>query len=269
MSTIGKKIVLPKYAESPQQAIDRLLTVQDLAMPDTSALNATDVLVSIKSTTVAFVDLIMMTGQYQHMAPPPYTPGIDYAGQVIWAGSEVQCVKVGDRVMSDFMTVGPRSKGDYQRYGGWASYAVAPETSVLSLPKGFDFDEGSVLLTNYETPYFALVNRANIRPGESVLITGASGAAGMAAVQMAKLLGATVIVTGRSDTKLAKVKAHGADHVINTSAPEGEQEASPIIAITPWLVRPNNLMLLLKLTRWKPHKGTRWDPPICRDGPAD
>ncbi len=222
MSANGKKVVLPKFAESPGQAIDGLLTLEEMAYPDTSALQPTDVLVAVKSTSVSFVDLIMMTGQYQHMAEPPFTPGLEYSGEVIWVGSDVVRFEVGDRVMSDFMTVGPRSKGAYRHYGGWASYAVAPENGVLPIPDGYDFDEGCALLGSYETPYFALVKRANIQPGESVLITGASGAAGMSAVQMAKLLGATVIATGRSDEKLAAVKAFGADHVINTSPRDGE-----------------------------------------------
>jgi NADPH2:quinone reductase len=222
MSKTGIRIVLPKFADTPQQAIDELLTIEEMAMPDTAELKPTDVLVAIRSSAVAFVDFIMMTGQYQHMAPPPYTPGLEYSGEVIWTGSDVDRFAVGDRVMSDFMAVGPRSGGDYQRYGGWASYAVAPQDGVLPLPADFDFDAGCALLANYETPYFALVKRADIQPGESVLITGASGAAGMAAVQMAKLLGARVIVTGRSDAKLALVKDQGADHVINTATVDGE-----------------------------------------------
>ncbi|MAG98853.1 MAG: hypothetical protein CMM08_19445 [Rhodospirillaceae bacterium] len=222
MNDTGRKIILPRYADSPGQAIDSLLTLQEMDFPDVSELGSTDVVVAVKSTSVAYVDLIMMTGQYQHMADPPYTPGLEYSGEVVWAGSDVDNLKPGDRVMSDFMAVGPRSKGDYQHYGGWASYAVAPKHGLHPVPQQYDFDEACSLLVNYETPYFALVKRADLQPGESVLITGASGAAGMAAVQIAKLLGASVIVTGRSDAKLATVKAYGADHVINTSSIEGQ-----------------------------------------------
>ena len=93
----------------------------------------------------------------------------------------------------------------YKVEGAWQSYAMAPDIGVhRAMPKGLTFDQACNLLLNYETPYYVYVNRAKLQPGETVLITGASGAAGMAAVQVAKILGATVIASGRSDEKLAQ-----------------------------------------------------------------
>jgi NADPH2:quinone reductase len=183
-----------------------------------------DVLVGVRSASVSFIDLLMMSGQYQTMLPLPCVPGMEYEGVVLGVGSEVDPNKaaVGDRVLSDFIVIGPRSLGAYQAQGGWQSYAVAPDNGVHRIPEGLTFDQACNLLLNYETPYYAYINRAKLQADETVLITGASGAAGMAAIQVAKILGATVIATGRSDEKLAQVKAFGADHVINTSPRNGE-----------------------------------------------
>ncbi|KZX81245.1 hypothetical protein A3715_35835, partial [Oleiphilus sp. HI0009] len=106
----------------------------------------------------------------------------------------------------------------YQQYGGFANYAVAPAEAVRAIPEGFSFEQACNLLGSYETAYHCLVKCGELKPGETVLIHGASGATGLAALHMAKLLGAKVIATGRSDEKLAVVKEQGADWVINTSS---------------------------------------------------
>ncbi len=187
-----------------------------MAAPDPATLGARDVLVSIQSASVGWVDLLMTSGQYQHPAQPPYTPGLEYAGIVAWRGAAAIGVEVGDRVLVDAFLAGPRSHGDYQQYGGFASYGVAPIEAVHPIPGTLTFDQACNLLGNYETAYHCLVTRGRLVAGETVLIHGASGATGLAAVHVAKLLGATVIATGRSDAKLAIVRVQGADHVINT-----------------------------------------------------
>jgi NADPH2:quinone reductase len=187
------------------------------------------VIVAVESASVGWVDLIMMSGQYQHMPKPPYTPGLEYAGTVAWAGPDAP-IEVGARVLVDPFVAGPRSLGAYQAYGGFASYAVAPIEAVLRLPGELSFDQACNLLGNYETAYHCLVARGRLEAGETVLIHGASGSTGLAAVHIAKLLGATVIATGRSDDKLAAVAAQGADHVVNTLA--GEPLRDAVKAIT-------------------------------------
>jgi len=170
---------------------------------------------------VGWVDLLMTSGQYQHMPKPPYVPGLEYAGVVAWIGDDVRDLQVGDRVLVDALLAGPRSLGGYQSYGGFATYGVAPASAVRRIPGALTFDEAANLLGNYETAYHCLVARGNVRAGETVLIHGASGSTGLAAVHVAKLLGAKVIATGRSAEKLAVVKEQGADHVVSTKTTEG------------------------------------------------
>ena len=216
ISNMGKRINLPRYAASQEDAVENVLHLEDMPAPDPAALQPNEVIVAVKSAAISFVDLLMMSGQYQHMVPLPCTPGMEYAGVVTAAGRDAR-FKVGDAVLSDIMLTGPRSKGDYQANGGWASFAVAPDNALHPIPKGFTFDQACNFLYGYETAYYAFMNRGNLKPGETVLINGASGSTGMAAVQTAKILGAQVIATGRTKDKLEIVKSFGADHVIETS----------------------------------------------------
>jgi NADPH2:quinone reductase len=208
----GHRVVITALADNPAEAIERA-ELQPMNAPDPATLGPRDVLIQIKSAAVGWVDLIMASGQYQHLVQPPYTPGLEYAGVVAWAGAEAD-LAAGAAVLVDGFLAGPRSHGDYQRWGGYASYAVAPIEAVHRLPAQLSFDQAVNLLGNYETAYHCLVARGRLRRGETVLIHGASGSTGLAAVHVAKLLGATVIATGRSPAKLARVKAAGADHVL-------------------------------------------------------
>ena len=211
----GQRVVISEFGETPLESIEQHLRLEEVDAPDPAGLASTEAIVRVKSASVGWVDLLMASGQYQHMPKPPYTPGLEYAGVVAWKGSEAgDHVALGDAVLVDPFLAGPRSLGDYQRWGGWASYAVAPASAVIRIPGGLSFDEACNLLGNYETAYHCLVARGHLRAGETVLIHGASGSTGLAAVHLAKLLGATVIATGRSRAKLDAVKAQGADHVI-------------------------------------------------------
>ena len=213
----GRRVVVSELGETPLEAIADHMSIEDMAAPDPATLTARDVIVAVKSASVGWVDLLMTSGQYQHMPAPPYCPGLEYAGLVAWAGSDVEHVKTGDAVLVDALLAGPRSHGSYQAYGGFASYSVAPSEAVRPIPGGLSFDQACNLLGNYETAFHCLVTRGKLQPGEIVLINGASGSTGLAAVHVAKLVGATVIATGRSETKLAVVKAQGADHVVSST----------------------------------------------------
>lgn len=221
----GQRVRISEFAENPLEGVERNLHIETQVAPDPDTLASNDVIIEVKSAAVGWVDLLMLSGQYQHMPPLPYTPGLEYSGVVVWVGAEVnpEAVKVGDRVFVDGFVAGPRSPGNYQQYGGFASYAVAPITAIRSIPEGFSFDQACNLLGSYETAYHCLIACGQLKPGETVLIHGASGATGLAAVHIAKIIGATVIATGRSNEKLKVVKAQGADHVINCKAAEGEQ----------------------------------------------
>lgn len=215
----GQRVVVSEFGETPPDAIERFVSVEPMDAPDVGSLSPRDVVVAVRSAAVGWVDLLMSSGQYQHMASPPYTPGLEYAGVVAWKGSEVgDGIGIGDEVLVDPFLAGPRSLGSYQRYGGWASYGVAPADAILRIPGGLSFDQACNLLGSYETAYHCLIARGRLAAAETVLIHGASGATGLAAVHVAKLVGATVIATGRSEAKLAVVKEQGADHVIATGS---------------------------------------------------
>lgn len=209
--TVGRKVVVRAWGEDPMHALDHHTGLEAQARP--AGLGPTDVLLRVRSCAVGFVDLIMSSGQYQHMAPPPYTPGLEFAGDVAAVGEAVRRVAVGDAVLADGLLTGPRSSGAY-RDGGMATWAVIPEAAAMPLPPELSHDGAVNLLGNYETAYHGLVHRGRVQPGEAVLILGASGSTGLAAVQVARLLGATVIAAGRDPDKLAEVARLGAHHTV-------------------------------------------------------
>lgn len=217
----GRKLVLTEYGESPMEAVERFLRLEPQPAPDPATLAPTDVVLRVRSCAVGWVDLIMASGQYQHMAPPPYTPGLEFAGEVAWVGADVHAVQVGDRVLADGFLTGPRSGGAHQRWGGMATWAVVPERAAMPIPEDMSFDQAVNLLGNYETATHVLDVRGRVQPGEWVLINGASGSTGLAAVHVAKRLGARVVATGRDAAKLAEVQRQGADHVVVTA--DGER----------------------------------------------
>lgn len=214
----GRRAVFTELGEDPREALDRFLRIEDQPAPDPGLCKPDEVIVRIESSAVSWIDLVMASGQYQHRCHPPYIPGVEYSGVVQWVGTGVDRdrIDVGDKVLSDFIACGPRAKTAYQGAGGFAGYAVVPASALCRMPERLNFDQAANLLASYETAYHCIITRGQVQAGETVLIHGASGASGLAAVQVCRMLGAKVIATGRSDEKLALVKRHGADHVINT-----------------------------------------------------
>lgn len=217
----GRKVVVTEYGQTPLDALEHFVRLEDQPAPDPTTLADTDVVLRVRSCAVGWVDLLMMSGQYQHMVAPPYTPGLEFAGEVAWVGSAVARVAVGDRVLADGFSAGPRSSGRHQRWGGFSTWVVIPEHAAIPAPPELSLDGCVNLLGNYETAVHVLVDRARVQAGDVVLVHGASGSTGLAGVQVAKLHGATVIATGRSPEKLAQVRALGADHVIQTTDSDG------------------------------------------------
>jgi NADPH:quinone reductase len=217
----GHCVVVREYGETPLDALARHVALIPQVAPDPRALGPRDVLVRVKSAAVAWVDLLMTSGQYQHMPAPPYCPGLEYAGEVAWVGAEVERFAVGDAVLADGLKTGPRSLGAHRGWGGFATWAVAPDDALLPLPASLDFDQGCNLLGNYETAYHCLIHRGRLAAGEHVLINGATGSTGLAAIDLAKRVGAIVIATGRSSAKLEQVAARGADHIIAIAGEDG------------------------------------------------
>ena len=164
-----------------------------------------EVVVDIKASGVNFPDGLLVQGLYQLKPPFPFIPGGEVAGVIAEVGEGVKHLKVGARVIALSML------------GGYAEKVACPATHVLPLPDAIPFEEAAALVTAHATAHHALKQRANIQPGETLLVTGAAGGTGLAAVQIAKLMGATVIAACSSDDKLAVAKANGADLLINYS----------------------------------------------------
>lgn len=217
----GKHVIVTEWGETPLDALARCIRLEPQPFPEIKSLGPKDVLLRVRSCAVGWVDLIMSSGQYQHAAQPPYTPGLEFAGEVVWAGPDVTRVKEGDAVLADGLLTGPRSFGKHQSWGGFATYAVIPEEAAMPLPDGLSYDQAVNLLGNYETAYHVLIHRGKLQPGETVLIHGASGSTGLAALEVAKILGARVIATGRNPKKLEELKKLGADHVLAIDDPAG------------------------------------------------
>ncbi|MGE4242972.1 zinc-binding dehydrogenase [Ramlibacter sp.] len=213
------RATVSKFMPTREEGVARGVALVPCEDASAHTLAPDEVLVEVKAAAVNYIDLLMLSGQYHHKPELPYTPGLEYAGVVRAVGSAVTTLRPGERVMNDFMTSGPRSHGAHQRWGGWAKYAVAAASSLLRVPDVISDESACNLLLNYETAIFGLEDRAQLVAGETVLVMGATGAAGLAAVQVAKLLGAgTVIATGRGMDRLEHARRLGADHAIDLLA---------------------------------------------------
>ena len=161
------------------------------------------VLVDVHVAALSFMDTLMVAGSYQMKPALPFVPGSGAAGIVLAVGGGVQRVRAGDRVACSHW------------YGGMAERMVAPEASVVKLPDNVGFEIGSTVRYAYGTAHYALVARAQLRAGETVFVSGAAGSVGMAAVDVARHLGATVIAGTSSRGKGAAARRQGATHAID------------------------------------------------------
>ena len=162
-----------------------------------------EILVSLKACGVNFPDTLIIQGLYQFKPPLPFTPGSDIAGIVKEVGSEVKHLKVGDEVFG------------FVPYGGFAEEVIVPSNACFPKPPSMDFLTAASFLLAYGTSYHALKDRAQLKEGETLLVLGASGGVGLAAVELGKIMGAKVIAAASSDDKLALCKEYGADETIN------------------------------------------------------
>ena len=167
-----------------------------------------EVRIQVRAAGLNFPDLLMTQGQYQFRPDPPFIPGLEAAGEVIEVASDVQGIKPGDRVMAG-------GKG-----GALAEQWVVRESAVTPLPPALSFSEGACWQTAASTAWHALVERGQLQAGETILVLGASGGVGMAAVKMAKHIGATVIGTGSNEEKLQAIDQAGADYLLDPSDPD-------------------------------------------------
>jgi NADPH:quinone reductase len=157
--------------------------------------------VAVHAAGINFPDILMAAGEYQLKPDLPFTPGVEAAGEVTEVNGAAG-VAVGDKVILKL------------RHGAYADEAVVTPAQLTPLPRGFDYAEGATFLAAHGTAYHALIDRGQIQPGEVLLVHGAGGGVGLAAVEIGKLLGATVIAAASSDDKLAVAQAKGADHLV-------------------------------------------------------
>lgn len=162
-----------------------------------------EVLVDVRAAGVNFPDVLLSRGKYQFRPSPPFVPGGEVAGVVRAVGDGVTAVAPGERVAATMV------------HGAFAERIVVPEAAVVKLPDAVAFDVAAATLMTYQTSYHALVDRAALRAGETLLVLGAAGGVGIAAVELGKLLGARVIAAASSAAKLAFCRRHGADEVID------------------------------------------------------
>jgi NADPH:quinone reductase len=165
-------------------------------------LGTGEVRVAIRAAGLNFPDVLMVSGEYQLKPELPFTPGMEASGDIVEIGSDVSGVAAGDRVMVKM------------RHGAFTDEAVVMPSQLTPLPRTFDYAEGATFLAAHGTAYHALVDRGQLKSGETLLVHGAGGGVGLAAVEVGKLLGATVIAAASSEEKLAAAQARGADHAV-------------------------------------------------------
>jgi len=179
------------------------LSVQQMPEP---APGAGEVLIHVASVGVNFPDALLVRGLYQVKPSLPFVPGIECAGTIAALGEDVTGFAVGDRVAA----MSPR-------FGTYAQAVAVPASHTYPIPEALEFDHAGALLCAHGTAYHALMQRAALRVGETLLVTGAAGGTGLAAVQIGHALGAHVIAACSSEEKMRTAKQYGADVTINTS----------------------------------------------------
>jgi NADPH2:quinone reductase len=204
------KAVLCKELGPPEK-----LVVEDVPSP---RAGKGQVVVSVKAAGVNFPDTLIIQGKYQFKPEPPFSPGGEVAGVVKELGEGVDGVKPGDRVIAS------------STYGGFAEEMAIDVDRLVAIPEAMGYVPASAFILTYGTSYHALKDRAQLQPGETLLVLGAAGGVGLAAVQLGKAMGARVIAAASSDAKLAVCKDNGADELINYGAEDLRARVKAITA---------------------------------------
>lgn len=176
------------------------LTLEDIPSP---APAPGEVRIAVHAAGVNFADTLMIKGSYQHKPPMPFTPGMEAAGEVTALGDGVTEFAVGDRILAPM------------RFGAYAEETVIDARHAVRIPDGMDYKSGAAFPIAYGTSHLALTHRTQLRPGEVLLVLGASGGVGLTAVEVGKALGAVVIACASSAEKLEIARSRGADHLID------------------------------------------------------
>jgi NADPH2:quinone reductase len=189
------KAVLCKAYGPPES-----LVIEELPSPKPAA---GEVVVSVRAASINFPDVLIIQNKYQFKPPLPFSPGSELAGVVKEVGEGVSAFKPGDKVIA------------FTGYGAFAEEVKTEATRLVPLPAGMDFNTGAAFILTYGTSDHALRDRGELRAGETLLVLGAAGGVGLAAIEIGKALGASVIACASSDDKLAVCREHGADETIN------------------------------------------------------
>ncbi|MCI0485284.1 MAG: NADPH:quinone oxidoreductase family protein [Blastocatellia bacterium] len=177
------------------------LVIEEVERPEPVG---SEVLIRVHVAALNFPDILLIAGKYQLKPPFPFTPGLEVAGTIEKVGAQVTEFEPGQRVLAQ------------TALGGFAEYTVAPAIAVQSLPDSMSDDEAAAFPLVYQTSYFGLVHRCRLQRGETILVHSAAGGVGLAAVQIARALGAGKIIgTAGSDEKLDLIRENGADIAIN------------------------------------------------------
>lgn len=174
------------------------------------------VLIEVAGCGINYPDVLMIEGRYQVRPPSPFVPGGEISGTIKAVGDDVKGLSVGQRVMATIF------------FGGLTREAVVPASSVVAIPDSMDFRIASVFQGGHTTSYFALKQRARLRPGETLLVLGAAGGVGMAAMQLGQAMGARVIGAVSTAEKAAALRGQGFDDVIDLSASDLRSALKPI-----------------------------------------
>ncbi|WP_422025797.1 NADPH:quinone oxidoreductase family protein [Pyruvatibacter mobilis] len=186
-------------------ALSEDITAVDMEEIDLPAPGEGEVQIRIRACAVNFPDLLMVQGKYQFKPPLPFTPGMEAAGEIVAVGPGVTAFAPGDKVVAGLRT------------GGMAEGTNTPAASCRAMPATMSYEEAAGYTTAYLTAYVSLARRGHLEAGETLLVHGAAGGVGMAAVDLGKQMGATVIATASSQEKLDVLADRGADHVINVA----------------------------------------------------
>lgn len=190
------------------------LVLEEVPDPE---VGANQVLIAVKAAGITYPDTLVIEDRYQFKAAPPFIPGGEVAGEVVAVGSEVKKLSLGDRVVSGLGLV-----------GGFAEYAVVGEDAARLLPDAADYGASTGLLYAYGTGYYGLKYRGELRSGESLLVLGAGGQVGLAAIELGKLMGARVVAAASSDEKLSLAREVGADETINYATENLKERAKEL-----------------------------------------
>lgn len=178
------------------------LVMAEIATPD---IGAHDVIIAVRAVALNFFDTLIIRNRYQYKPDLPFSPGGEVAGTILAMGEKVRGWALGDRVVT------------YNKWNGCREQVAVPAEDLIAIPDTVSFTDAAAIPITYGTTLHGIIDRAKAQPGETLAVLGASGGVGLAAIEVGKRLGLTIIAAASSPEKLATAKEHGADHLLDYS----------------------------------------------------